>query len=285
MTIVEPRLTYILKKFAVLLCAIFISIPALALADNKHPYELGIFPHLSKSHLQRTYDAIGKNLSKNVDRNIHFDVNESITNFYRHLRNEYYDIILVQPFEYIVLAEKYGYTPLASLKAPLKALIVTKKGGAIQNIQNLLGRKLVLPPDSTAISYLTKKLLHDFGFNLDKDILISHEKTHIACLQKLLLGFTDACATFPAALNFFERKMEVKFQVISQTLEIPHTLFAIHPRVNSNHKKVFSESLVNWSNTPEGKAMLTSDWLMPLRHITNKEYDIVRKIKKEVDAY
>ena len=262
-------------------------IPSIALSsgNSNHQYEIGIFPHLSKTHLQATYTSVANSLAKNLDHTIHFDVDESIENFYQHLKSEHYDIVMVQPFEYVTLAKQYGYIPLATQKEMLRALIVAKKGGAIQNIQNLLGRKLLLPPNSTAISYLTKKHLHDFGFNLNQDISIRHERTHVACLQKLLLGFTDACATLQEALDFFERRMEVQFQVITQTLEIPHTLFAVHPRVDLSHRQALTKALLRWGDTSEGKKILKNKWLMPFREISDKDYDIVRKIKAEVESY
>lgn len=269
------------------LCIFLLAIPSIALAsgDSNKVYEIGIFPHLSKTHLQQTYESVIKNISENTDHKIHFDVDESIENFYSHLKSEHYDIVMLQPFEYVELAKKYGYRPLASQIHPLKALIVSKKGGAIQNIQNLLGRKLLLPPDSTAISYLTKKHLHDFGFDLNQDLSIRYERTHIACLQKLLLGFTDACATLQAALDFFEKRMEVKFQVITQSIEIPHTLFAVHPRVDADHREMLAKALLEWRNQPKAGKPASVDLLMPFRRITDKDYDIVRKIKAEVDTY
>ncbi|MDH3325894.1 MAG: phosphate/phosphite/phosphonate ABC transporter substrate-binding protein [Gammaproteobacteria bacterium] len=248
-------------------------------ANNKQ-YEVGIFPHL-----QKNYQPVVENLSKSIDHKVHFSTDESIENFYEHLKKEYYDIVVAQPFEYVILSKKYGYIPLATKKQPIKALIVAKKGGAIQNIQNLLGRKLLLPPNSTVTSYLTKKHLHNFGFDLNHDISIRYERTHVSCLQKLLLGFADACATRQATLDFFERRMEMKFQVISQTPEIPDILFAAHPRVDAAHRKILTKALFQWGDTKEAKKLLSNKSLTSFRPITDKRYDIVRKIKAEVDAY
>jgi ABC-type phosphate/phosphonate transport system substrate-binding protein len=79
--------------------------------------------------------------------------------------------------------------------------------------------------------------------------------------------------------------MEVKFQVISETDPVPHILFAAHPRVSSANKKHLTEALLGWSQTPEGKKMLQNKWLMPFRRISDQDFDLVRKIKKEVDNY
>lgn len=278
----------ILNTRSILLCSIVILLMSASIASYAQPkktYEIGIFPHLSKSHLENTYQSIIDDLSEATDKPIHFDADENIANFHFKLKNQHYDVVMVQPFDYIEIERKFGYIPLASQNKPLRALIVAKKGGAIQTIQNLLGRKLLLPPDSTAVTYLTKKHFHDFGFNIFNDLIIRYERTHIACLQKLLLSFTDACATPQGALDYFERRMEVKFQVISQTLEIPHTLFAVHPRVPQSHHAKLTNALIKWSDTPAGKKVLANKKIVPFNKIDDKAYDIVRSIKKEVDGY
>lgn len=253
-------------------------------AENER-YEVGVFPHLSKSHIEKTYNSIFNHVSRMTNKNIHFDADENIENFYEHLRNEYYDIVLIQPFEYVNLSKKFGYTPLATQEKTLRTLIVAKKDGPIQNTQNLLGRKILLPPPSTAISYLTKKHLHDFGFNLNEDLNIQYEKTHVACLFKLLLGFADACASFDSALAFFRQKMFIDFQVVTQSQEIPHALFAAHPRLSEAEREKITQALISWGNSNEGKEILKDKWLMPFRRISDKDYDIVREIKADVDSY
>ncbi len=256
------------------------------LVDHKNiSYKIGVFPHLSKTSLQKSYQSIINSLTNNLSYKIYFTANESVKQFYQGLKDERYDIIIVQPFEYISLKEKYDYTPLTTQKQSLRSLIVAKKGRGIQTIQNLLGRKLLLPPKSTAISYLTKKHLHDFGFDLSRDITIEHERTHIACLQKLLLGFTDACATTQTALQFFEQRLEIKFQVITQTPEIPHALFVAHPRIDSAHRQEIINALLKWRPPAAQDNSYDNKWLTPLRKITDADYDTVRQIKTEVDAY
>jgi len=260
-------------------CLLFLAFSSMANASQQpqQTYEIGISPYLSLPPKQKPFLTVINNMANRLNHRIAFEANETTADFHLHLKRENYDIIMVQPFEYVALQQQYGYIPLAALKQPLKGLIVAKKNSAIQTIQNLLGRKLLLPPESTAISYLVKKHLHNFGFNLKQDISIQYEQTNIACLQKLLLGFTDACATSPDILVFFEQRMEVRFRVISQTIEIPDTLFAAHPRIDAARRQAFTNTLLNQKND--------NNSLVPFRQIADRDYNIVRKIKHEVDSY
>ena len=279
----------IFTKNRLLLCLLLFSIFApssnsFAENTNTH-YKLGIFPHLSKSHIEKTYLAIAKDLSKHTSKNIAFDVDDNLDNFSSNLDQGYYDIVLVQPFDYVKIAKNFSYQPLATQKKALRAIIVVREHSPLRTLNNLLGRDLYLPPRNVAISYLTKHHLKNAKFDLNKDLNITHESTHISCLLKVIIRIADACATAPEAVELFEEKMPVKFRVLNQTNPIPHALFAAHPRVTDKDKAALKKQMVSWEKSESGQSLLKQSRMLGLREIDDQQYDVVRRIKQEVERY
>ena len=281
--------TKILVKNGQFLCLLLfapflISNNCYAEEQNTH-YKLGIFPHLSESHIEKAYTAIAKDLSEHTSKRIKFDVDDNFENFSSNLEQGKYDIVLVQPFDYVNIVKKLAYHPLASQKKALRAIIVVRKHSPLRTLNNLLGRDLYLPPRSTAISYLTKHHLTNAKFDLEKDINITHESTHISCLLKVIIRIADACATAPEAVELFEEKLPVKFRVLNQTNPIPHVLFAAHPRVTSEDRAALKKQMVSWENSVSGQELLKESRMRGLRIIDDQQYDVVRRIKQEVERY
>lgn len=278
--LVKNRLPLCLLLFT----AFFASNNAFAIEENAH-YKLGVFPHLSESHIEKAYLAIAKDLSEHTSKKIDFDVDDNFENFSSNLEQGQYDIVLVQPFDYVKIADDLNYQPLATQKKALQAVIVVRKHSPLRTLKNLLGRDLYLPPRNTAISYLTKHHLKNAEFDLEKDLNITHESTHISCLLKVIIRIADACATAPEAVELFEEKMPVKFRILGQTNPIPHALFAAHPRVNEKDVAALKEQMVSWENSASGQNLLELSRMRGLRTITDKQYNVVRRIKREVEQY
>ena len=74
--------------------------------------------------------------------------------------------------------------------------------------------------------------------------------------------------------------MKVTFKQIAHTRSIPHTLFAVSPGVPEKQQKIIRDTILSWSTTEEGKKMLERGRMRPFKAISDKGYDIVRKINK-----
>lgn len=247
--------------------------------------ELGVYPHLSKSHLERAYSAIATELTKASGKPVWFDASDNLKNFHTNLDNKKYDIVMLQPFDYVELADKGLYEALVTQITPLKAIFVVKESSHLQKIHNLLGRSVYFPPSKTAVSYLGRYSIKHSGINLDKDLNTIFERTHVTCLQKLMVGIADACVTAEQVMRYFQEKVGVKLRIIAESQQIPHALFAVKTSMKPEVKNLLRESLLNWNNSDTGKVLLENAKLDGFRKIEDSDFDIVRQIKKEVDGF
>lgn len=262
---------------------LIVAVTARADSSAQRPYLMGVFPHLPPRELEKVFAPMAASLSKAVGRKVLFRSSSTYKKFRANEDEQLYDIVFTQPFDYIRIADQHGYLPLATRSEPLATIVVVKKGSPITRIEDLRGKKIALPPRMAAVSYLLRAHLKKHGLIPGKDVQLTYHRSHVSCLQQVLIGIADACGTAAPALRFFKKKMNVELNVIARTTSIPHTLFAVHPHVPAADRQKLLRSILSWGNTKEGRKLLQRGRLKPFTKITDKDYDIVRQYSRVLE--
>lgn len=245
--------------------------------------EFGVFPYFPLRELEKIYAPIAADFSVQLGTNISFGSSSTFAKFREKADKQTFDIVFVQPFDYVRLADTYGYVPLASRGDKLEAVFVSKASSPLLSLQDLRDKKIALPPPVAAVSLLLKAYLQQQGFVDGKDVFFSHYKTHVSCMQQVLIGNADVCGTAQMAMQFFSKKMQVKMKVIAQTASIPHALFAAHPSVSEEQRKILIKTILSWKDTEAGRKLLGRGRFRPFVEISDKEYDVVREFSKNLN--
>lgn len=275
-----------MKHYTVVLTLLFIHtiafvIPERVQAEANRSYLLGVFPHLPPRELEKVYAPIAALISTAIGRPVQIGSSASYEKFMENLDNQLYDIAFVQPFDYVRIASKFSYQPVAARDELLAAIFVTKKDSPIKNIEDLRGKRVAMPPDVAAVSVLAMQFLVKHGIDVNKDIMISRHRSHVSCLQQVLIDAADTCVTAYSALRFFTNKMNTEMSVIAESPSIPHTLFATHPRVTSKENSDILSVLLSLHQTKEGREILERGQLEHFKKTYDTDYDIVRTFEKE----
>lgn len=244
------------------------------------PLELGIFPHLSTHHLEKNFGVIAQRLKVALDRNVNFNAQLSFDFFKEDLSGAVYDIVFLQPFDYVVAEKKHGYRAIASQDQVLKAVLAVRPSSHVKTVDDIKGSTITLPPRHTAISYLIRDWLRAKGYTIGKDIFLEYESSHISCLQKALLGFADVCATAEPVLSLLRDKIGFDYNIIAETQAVPHTLFAVHPRLSETDIEKTLSVILHLHEGDSGEKLLKDARLKRFRPTKDSEYDIVRTIMK-----
>jgi phosphonate transport system substrate-binding protein len=250
-------------------------------AAGKKEYLLGVFPYLAPRELEKMYSPVAADYSQAIDATVLFRTNTSYKSFMENLDKQRYDIVFVQPFDYVAIADKHGYRPLATRSKPLPAIFVVKPDSGVTRVEDLRGKTIALPPEVAAISYLIKNHLSEKGIDPEKDVTIKHFDSHGSCMRNVLIGTVDACGTAPPALRFFQSKMHTELKVIAKTKLIPNSIFAVHPRVPQEVVEKLRNRIATWQNTPEGKALLDVLKVEMFVPAQDSEYEGVREMSKK----
>ena len=248
---------------------------------GKDEYLMGVFPYLAPRELEKMYAPIAADFSNVINKDVLFMTSSTYETFMDNLDKQMYDIVFVQPFDYAAIADKYGYRPLATRNKPLPAIIVVKPDSEFSSVEDLRGKTIALPPSVAAISYLIKDHLEKNGLDPQKDVTIEHHRSHASCMRSVLIGNAHACGTAPPALRFFQSKMKTELKTIAKTKGIPSSIFAIHPRVPEDERKIIMQQIASWPATPEGKKLLKDVKVEAFIEIEDKEYDVVRTMAEK----
>jgi len=265
--------------FAINIQALF-SDSAIAANSGVDNYIFGVFPHLPPRELEKVYAPIAALIGDAIGVKVHLRSSSSYTIFMQNLDEAVFDIVFVHPFDYIRIADHLGYIPIASRGEPLSAIIVVGTGSDITQMQQLIGKKIALPPRVSAVSRLITGHLQKNNIHPGDDLSISNHRSHVSCLQQVLIGAADACGTAAPALRFFEHKMNVKMRTVSETLSIPHTLFAAHPRIPTHQISKIRSVILTLQHSEKGQKIMARGQLLPYKKIQNQDYDIVRELDK-----
>jgi len=261
--------------------ALLLATPGSILADtNKNEYKMGVFPHLPPRDLENVFGPMAKDFSGHLGKDVVLATSTTYERFSELLDNQKFDIAFVQPFEYIRIAERHGYLPLATRTEKLNGLIVTLTESPIHNVQDLKGKRIALPPESAAVSILIRNHLRANGLIPGKDVKLTHHRSHVSCMQKVVIGEADACGTAAPSVRFFENKMQVRLKTITTSREIPSSLFVVHPRVPAAQRAQIRDRIISWSHTEEGKAILNRGALTPFVVAIDSDYNVVRELSK-----
>jgi phosphonate transport system substrate-binding protein len=255
-------------------------------ASEKRSYFFGVFPFLEQTTLERIFSPIAAELSAAIAKPIHYQSAATFEKFMSNLEEQQYDIAHIQPFDYVSIAVKAGYLPVATRIEMLPAVFVVKADSPLQNAQDLRGKILGLPPKAAAVSYLAKVALHESGLKPGKDVKLSYFKNHDSCMQALLIGDIAACATGRRNMGLFEDRTRQPLRVILTSPEIPQTLFVVHQRVPAADRELIRETLL--ATRLRGVDPKLRNLFMPstdekgayFRAVTDKDYDIVRHYLK-----
>jgi phosphonate transport system substrate-binding protein len=260
-----------------IVCALGMLLVGHAGAADK-PYEFGVFPYLPLARIYELYAPMAADFEARLGRPVRFSSKGSYAAFGEELRNETYDIALVQPFDYVDAHDRYGYLPVARRGEALEAVIVVRQESPLANIKDLKGRIVSNPPADAAVSQLTSMAFRDAGIDPESGVNRYYAKNHFACLQSVVIGAADACGTAEQALRTIEKQSPpARFRVLHRTASIPHTLFVAHKRVPQKDRELLLHTVLEWPNTEPGRKILEGGQFVPFVAARDADYEVVRR--------
>ena len=240
---------------------------------------MGVFPHLPITDLERVYSPMAADLGKNLDKEVLFQSKSTFEDFRMELQSETYDIVVVQPFDYINIADNHNYVALAKRSKPLAGVFVVTKNSNIKSVKDVIGKRIALPPKGAAVSRLAIDYLKSNNIDINS-VKLSYQRSHVNCMQQMLIKKADLCVTAEPMLRFFNHKMKTDLEFAFKTRGIPHVLFAAHKRMSKKQRETAMQIITTWDNVKEKKQLLTNGKFPPFVPATDSEYNVVRKLLK-----
>ncbi len=258
--------------------------PAVCAEPRQAHYVLGVFPYLPPVRLERLYAPVARALGEAAGVHLTFRTRGSFERFREALAEGRFDLVFVQPFDYVRAAAPAGYRPLARWKGRLRALVVTRAEGApVESIADLGGRRVAMPPPDAAVSILGRALLAERG--LAGAVEIAHLRNHFACIRQVLAHTAAACVTARSPLRVYRARFGGGLRVIARSRPIPSSLFAAHARVPGGIARKWRAALLSWHESEAGRRLLRGLGFDAFVPANDGEYDVVRAIWRELAGH
>lgn len=247
-------------------------------------FNFGAAPIVAAGQVERVFSPVAAEIAQALGQTVLLRTKPTFPLYREELQKEVYDFAIVQPFDYVFASDKHNYLPLVRYEKPLFTSFVVLQNSDLKDFTQLKGKRLAFPPTTAAVTYMGKKALIDANFNLTQDVDLKYTKSHDACLQLVLVGSADTCATSARAAHMFESKWGKHFRVLADTPSIPNSVFVVHRRVPENFRKKLIELLTSWpGDSAVGKTFYEDSNNMRLVPATDSEYDVVRQFPTNLE--
>ncbi len=250
-------------------------------ADNAQPILFGVFPYLPPARLEQLFAPVAADLSEAIGRPVLLRTRPTYLRFRKELENETYDLVFVQPFDYVESAAPHGYHLISRWSQLLAALFVTRTDSRVTTMNGLRNEVIAAPPIRAAVSLLGRQTLLDYQLIPGKNVRLTYQNSHAACLRQVLIHKATACITADSPLKLFEALSGVDFRVLASSRLIPGPAFAVHTRVAKNIRSKIQKRTTGWAKTARGRSLLDSIKVSGFINSADKDYDSVRRILEQ----
>lgn len=253
-------------------------------AEDQHretDYRLGVFPFLPALTLDRVFSLVIDGLATGIGRTFHFRTKPDFEAFAEAMASGTYDFIFVHPFFYVTAADEHGYVPIARLREPLVVTVLARNDSAIDNLEDLVGRTLGLPPKRAAVSEIMFHELETRGMVPDRELRIRHFQSKMSCLHSVVIGSIDACGLPRFALEHLDLGRSEQMKVVHESASFPSLVFAAHPRVPAGDRKRAAELILGWERVPGGDRILAAGKWSGFVAARDEDYDPVRRLDRQ----
>lgn len=166
--------------------------------------------------------------------------------------------------------------------------ILVAADSAIKSLEDLKGKKIAFPEQTSASGHLyPKALLLERGIDPERDCTVIFSGSHDAALTALLKGSVDAACTFDDAREGLSTAFPDIMQttrVLEKTEEIPADCVAVSSDLDAETADKLRAALIALSADETGKQVLMDlyeiEGLVPAE---DSDYDPVREMARQLD--
>jgi len=250
-------------------------------AEREQSILFGVFPYLPPARLEQIYAPVAADLSEAIGHPVQLRTRPTFSLFRKELENETYDLVFIQPFDYVESAAPHGYCLISRWEQPLTALFVTRTDSGANSINDLGNKIIAAPPTRAAVSLLGRQTLLDHQLVPGENVRLTYQSSHAACLRQVLIRKAAACITAKSPLEVFQAQSGVNFRVVANSQPIPGPAYAVHDRVPEQIRNAFQQRTTHWARTTHGRALLNNIKVSGFVSVVDEDYDVVRRILKQ----
>lgn len=240
-----------MNKWFLILTVIIIAMEAQS-ADKKS-FKFGISPTKDPKAVRDEWKPLKKLLEKDCDCLINFEVAKSNEDFENKLSKTQFDLAFVNPFQQKI-AHENDYMTLAREKdRSLQGVIIVRDDSKIKTLQDLENQKLAFskyhPFES---STLVKKKFEEEKVKYEEILSINLDFV----VQDVIMGIAVGGAIDKSTYSNQDSEDKKFIRILEKTEKIDSEPFVVKKQLAKKTKLSFKKTLINLSNSQEGRSLL-----------------------------
>ena len=236
-------------------------------------------PSLPPTKLFITYQPLADYLTRKTGKEVVISTAPNFQEYIARLQKGEYELILPNPYQYIMVSRNPGYIPLVKITGiPFQGLIVVRKDSGINGIQDLKGKKMAYPdPSALAATMQVRAYLKRNGIDPERDTKESYAASQDSVIFGVSQRLFDAAGTWPEALESVPDDVRKGLKILAETETLPHRPIAVRADVPDETAEKIRFALREMSADPEGLKILKALGYQGFEEASDKDYDKVRE--------
>lgn len=250
-------------------------------AGNNSTLRLLVVPQFPATEINATWSKVLKGIENQNLPKIELIFSKDITEFESMFLTGKADLIYCNPYHMVMANKSQGYIPMIRDTKPMSGILISPKGGDLDNIQTLsdLNGKTLLFPSPNAFGaslYMRALLKREKGL----DFVTKYVKTHSNVIRGVVRNEGQAGGMVNATLLAEDAALRDRVKVIYETPPTaPHPI-AAHPRVDAATREAVSQAMLNYlkQNRLEASDVQIPN---PIRAVYSRDYLPLESLRLE----
>jgi len=252
--------------------------PASAMASEKPPLILGVFPYVSPVQLAAFHTPLKDHLAKSLQRPISLVTAPDFDSFIERTRQGQYDIIITAPHLGRLAETRDGYKRLAQTGHVVQGIFLTRKDSNIRKIEDLRGKTVMIAQQVSLIYQMAEHLLREKGLVPGESVTIIETHTHNNAMHAPLRGEADASVTGTLLWRVLGEEQKDQMRVIGTTDEAPGFLLMANQRLPRQDVEKIKKILLDYHQVAGSEAYFSATGYEKFQKVDDK-------VMKRLDPY
>jgi len=241
------------------LALVLVLVPHAAMASEKTPLVLGVFPYVSPVQLAAFHAPLKDHLAKSLQRPISLVTAPDFASFVERTREGQYDIIITAPHLGRLAETRDGYKRVVQTSHTVQGFFLARKDSGIHKIKDLKGKTVMIAQKVSIVYQMAEHTLRENGLVPGESVTIIDTRTHNNAIHAPLRGEADASVTGKLLWYVLDDKQKEQLQIIGTTEEAPGFLVMAHPRLAAQDIEKIKKLLLDFHKVPGGESYFATN--------------------------
>lgn len=249
-----------------------------ALASEKSPLTLGVFPYVTPVQLASFHTPLKDYLAESLQRPVSLVTAPDFDSFVERTREGQYDIIITAPHLGRLAETRDGYKRLAQTGHTSQGIFLARKDSNIHRIEDLRGKTVMIAQKISIIYQMAEHMLREKDLVPGESVTIIETRTHNNAMHAPLRGEADASVTGTLLWRVLKDEQKDQMRVIGTTEEAPGFMLMANSRLTNQDVEKIMKLLLDFHRVPGSEAYFSTTGY--------EKFDLIDdKVMKKLDPY